>query len=81
MSTHSVLYVVADRDAAQHHERLTTLHQELFGAGQGDPLAPVQLEVVDRATDESLQRLADAGLLTLTTRGARPLFPAATGWR
>ena len=71
---HSVLYVVVEREAALYRERLATLHRELFGAGQSDPLAPVQLEVVDRATHEALQRLADAGLLTLTTRGARPLF-------
>ncbi len=72
---HSVLYVVVDRDAAQHRERLASLHQEFFGRAEGDPLAPVQLEIVDRATHEALARLAAAGLLALTTRGARPLFP------
>jgi superfamily II DNA or RNA helicase len=72
---HSVLYVVVERDAAQHRDRLASLHQEFFGHGAGDPLAPVQLEVVDRATHDALERLAAAGLLTLTTRGARPLLP------
>lgn len=72
---HSVLYVVVEGDAAQHRERLASLHQEFFGRAGGDPLAPVQLEIVDRATHEALARLAAAGLLALTTRGARPLFP------
>jgi hypothetical protein len=72
---HSVLYVVVERDAAQWRERLNNLHQDFFGPGRSDPLAPVQLEVVDRATHDALERLASAGLLTLTTRGNRPLFP------
>ncbi len=72
---HSVLYVVVDRDAAQHRETLAGLREEFFGRTETDPLAPVRLEVVDRATHEALERLAAAGLLTMTTRGARPLFP------
>jgi hypothetical protein len=71
-----VLYVVVDRDAAQYREQLGSLHQEYFGPGQCDPLAPVRLEVIDRATDEALQRLIDAGLLAKTTRASRPLWPA-----
>jgi len=73
---HSVLYVVVDRDAAQWRERLASLHDEYFGPGQCDPLAPVRLEVIDRATDEALQRLIEAGLVAKTTRATRPLFPA-----
>jgi len=76
---HSVLYVVVNRDAAQWRERLSDLHKDFFGPGRSDPLAPVQLEVVDRATHEALERLAAAGLLTLTTRGNRPLFPEPDG--
>lgn len=72
---HSVLYIVVERDAREWRERLNTLHHDFFGPGQSDPLAPVHLEVVDRATHEALERLAAAGLLTLTTRGSRPLFP------
>jgi len=72
---HSVLYVVVDRDAAQWRERLGSLHEEYFGPGRWDPLAPVRLEVVDRATDESLQRLIEAGLVAKTTRATRPLWP------
>jgi hypothetical protein len=73
---HSVLYVVVERDAAQCREKLNSLHEEYFGPGQWDPLAPVRLEVIDRATDEALQRLIDAGLLAKTTRATRPLWPA-----
>jgi hypothetical protein len=73
---HSVLYVVVERDANQWRERLVTLHDRYFGPGQSDPLAPVRLEVIDRATDEALQRLIDAGLVAKTTRATRPLFPA-----
>ncbi|MBI3852027.1 MAG: DEAD/DEAH box helicase [Verrucomicrobia bacterium] len=72
---HSVLYVVVDRDAAQWQTRLNELHRDFFGPGLSDPLAPVQLEVVDRATHEALERLAAAGLISVTTRASRPLFP------
>jgi hypothetical protein len=72
---HSVLYVVVQRDSAQWREQLSALHQEFFGPGQADPLAPVQLEVVDEATDQAVQRLIAAGLLSKTTRSARPLWP------
>ena len=58
--------------------RLDSLHEEYFGPGQWDPLAPVRLEVIDRATDEALQRLIDAGLVARTTRATRPLWPADT---
>ncbi|HEX3718989.1 MAG TPA: DEAD/DEAH box helicase [Verrucomicrobiae bacterium] len=73
---HSVLYVVVERDAAQWRERLNTLHHDYFGPGQSDPLAPVRLEVVDRATHDAVQRLVDAGLVARTTRAARSLWPS-----
>ncbi len=73
---HSVLLVVVDGNPAPHRPRLTSLHGELFGPGKTDPLAPVQLEVIDRVTDEALQRLIAAGLIARTTRASRPLFPA-----
>jgi hypothetical protein len=70
---HSVLYMVVDQDAAKWREKLGALHQEYLG--QCDPLAPVQLEVIDRATDDALQRLLAAGLISTTTRANRPLLP------
>lgn len=73
---HSVLFVVVERDAPLWKERLAPLHQELFGAGKWDPLAPVKIEVIDRATDETLQRLAEAGMIAPSTRAIRNLYPA-----
>jgi superfamily II DNA or RNA helicase len=73
---HSVLYLVVERDPAQWREQLGALHQDFFGVGQSDPLAPVRMEVVDRATDEALQRLVAAGLMSSTTRTTRALWPA-----
>jgi hypothetical protein len=75
---HSVLYVVVDREAPQWRERLNSLHEEYFGPGQCDPLSPVRLEVIDRATDEALQRLIELGLVARTTRASRPLWPEET---
>lgn len=72
---HSVLVVIVDRDPAQWREKLGSLHTELFGPGKTDPLAPTQLEVLDRATDDAIQRLIAAGLISKTTRASRPLFP------
>ncbi|MCL5098090.1 MAG: DEAD/DEAH box helicase [Candidatus Omnitrophica bacterium] len=74
--SHSVLVVVVERDATQWREKLNSLHADLFGPGKTDPLAPVQLEVVDRATDDAIQRLIAAGLINKTTRAARPLLPS-----
>ena len=38
----------------------------------------MRLEVIDRATDEALQRLIEAGLVAKTTRASRPLWPEET---
>jgi hypothetical protein len=73
---HSILVVVVDRDAANWREKLNSLHSDLFGPGKTDPLAPVRLEVIDRATDETIQRLIAAGLLSKTARAARTLYPS-----
>jgi hypothetical protein len=37
------------------------------------------LEVIDRATDEALERLIAAGIITRTARAARPLLPTEDG--
>jgi hypothetical protein len=76
---HTVLVVVVEREPAQWREALNSLHADLFGPGKTDPLAPVQLEVIDRATDEAIQRLIAAGLISKTTRAVRPLFPESDG--
>jgi hypothetical protein len=73
--THSVLVVVVDRDAPLWQERLTALHDEFFGPGKADPLAPVRLEVIDRTTNDALKRLIEAGLVTPAARATRLLWP------
>ena len=76
---HSVIVVVVEDCAAQWTENMKSLHRDLFGPGKTDPLAPVQLEVIDRATDDAVQRLIAAGLVSKTTRATRPLLPCAAG--
>jgi superfamily II DNA or RNA helicase len=72
---HSVLYVVVESQAALHRPRLETLHAEL--CADLESVAPVRLEVLDRATHEALERLIAAGLITSISRAARPLHPVA----
>lgn len=74
--SHSVLVVVVDRQPADWRETLKAVHSEFFGPGKTDPLAPVQLEVIDRDTDDAIERLVGMGLITRTTRASRPLFPS-----
>ena len=42
-----------------------------------ESVAPVRLEVLDRATHEALERLIAAGLIAPVSRAARPLHPVA----
>jgi hypothetical protein len=76
---HSVLVAVVAQDASLWSEKLVSMHQELFGDGRGDPLAPVMLEVIDRATEQALKRLLEAGLVTTATRATRALYPGFEG--
>ena len=69
--------MVVDRNPLEWREKLKAIHADWFGPGKTDPLAPVQLEVLDRATDEAIQRLIAMGLLNQTTRASRSLLPAA----
>lgn len=70
---HSVLCVVVECQPQLVRPELEQLHGELFGPGKTDPLSPTELLVIDRATDDALQRLIAAGLVTSTTRAARTL--------
>jgi hypothetical protein len=72
---HSVLLVVVESDAGSWLEQLRPIHQELFGDHNAGLSEPVQLEVIDRTTAESLSRLAKAGLLRNTVRATRHLYP------
>ncbi len=73
--SHSVLYVVVESQAALHRPRLEALHAEL--CSDLERVAPVRLEVLDRATHEALERLIAAGLIAPVSRAARPLHPVA----
>ena len=72
---HSVLYVVVEAQAALHRPRLESLHAEF--CADLESVAPVRLEVLDRATHEALERLIAAGLIAPITRAARALPPVA----
>lgn len=73
--SHSVLYVVVEGQAALHRPRLEALHAEL--CADLEAVAPVRLEVLDRATHDALERLIAAGLITPSSRASRPLHPVA----
>lgn len=75
---HSVMTVVVDRDADSWRDRIHALHAEWFGRDKTDPLAPVHLQVMDRATAEALKQMAELGLVTPAVRATRHLFPAET---
>jgi hypothetical protein len=72
---HSVIVVVVEDCAAQWAENMKSLHREIFASGKVDPLMAVQVEVIDRVTDEAIQRLIAAGLMSRTIRATRPLLP------
>jgi hypothetical protein len=72
---HSVLYVVVEGQAAACRPRLERLHVEL--CGEMESMAPVRLEVLDRATHEALERLIAAGLIAPVSRAVRALHPVA----
>lgn len=72
----STLLVVVDRNADLWREQLRTLHGDLFGPGKTDPLAPVELQVIDRATSEALLTLEANGLIARTVRATRHLHPS-----
>lgn len=76
-AAHSVLVAIVERDADTWREKLRSVHVDLFGPGKLDPLAPVQLEVIDRATAEALERMAHAGLIATNVRATRHLHPSA----
>ncbi len=72
---HSCLLVVVDRDAEAWSEKLQPLYRDLFGPGAIDPLAPVNLQVIDRATAQAMKALESSGLISSTTRVTRHLYP------
>jgi len=75
--SHSVVMAVVAGDAYVWQEKLASVHNELFGDGRSDPLAPVKLEVIDQASFDAIERLTAAGLIAPSTRAIRELFPGA----
>jgi superfamily II DNA or RNA helicase len=72
---HSTLVVVVDRGAQEIVEQINDIHVAYFGPGKIDPLAPINLDVIDRATFEALRRLEEQGLIKRTVRATR-VIPA-----
>ena len=72
---HSVLVVVVERDADLWREKLLPAHEQLFGRGKYDPLAPVRLEVIDRIAADAMKRLTEMGLIAPSVRATRQLHP------
>jgi len=70
---HTVLVAIVEREAVLWKPHFEQLHAELFA--QQDPLCPVRLEVIDRATVDAMQRLAEAGIVQITHRATRHLYP------
>jgi len=73
--THSVLLVVVERDSSVWRERLRPAYKKLVGNRQSGPPDDIRLEVVDRSTQEAVQRLCEAGLLQMRIRATRHLHP------
>ena len=73
---HSVVVAIVECDAALWQEKLRPVLHELFGNPDLKSVpAPVRLEVIDRGTDDAINRLIEAGLIARTTRAIRSLYP------
>lgn len=70
-----LLLVVVEGDPAQHREKLLALHEEVRQQRSAPESEFAQLEVIDRATEETIQRLIAAGVLARATRAARTFMP------
>lgn len=72
-----VLVVIVDRDAEAWQARLAVLHADLFpdAAKERSNGAP-QLEVIDRATAQAIERLQAADLIQSRLRATRHLHPS-----
>jgi hypothetical protein len=73
---HSVLLVVVERDSAAWRDRLRPGYEKLVANRESGSPEDLRLEVVDRSTEEAVQRLCNAGLLQMKIRATRHLHPA-----
>jgi len=69
----SVILLVVENDVPSRRPALESLYRDHFPPHSMGQDEPPQLEVIDRATDEALQRLMKAGLIAKSDRAARPL--------
>ncbi len=74
---HSVLLVVMDSDATQWEQKFKDTHERYFKDRNCDGQMPVHLQVIDRDTVETLEKLQAMGLVQTTVRTARKLWPLA----
>ena len=70
----AILLVVVERDPAAWREKLNALHSDCFASGNTNS-PPPKLEVIDRSTNETIERLVAAGLISRTSSAERQLFP------
>lgn len=74
-SSQSMLLVVVEQNSAIVREQLAPVYEKLFGpSAQSSGDAPFW-EVVDRSTDEALQRMIQSGIIAPQVRATRPLYP------
>ena len=71
----SLILLVVERDTPSWSEQAANLHRDLYRESAVDAPASSKLEVIDRATNEALQKLIAAGVLTRTSRATRQLMP------
>ena len=74
-SSRSLLLLVVEQNPAIVREQLAPVFERLFGpAAQSSGEAP-SWEVIDRSTDEALQRMIQSGIITPQVRATRALYP------
>jgi hypothetical protein len=73
--TNSVLLVVVERDAVMWRERLRLVYERILASRRPGSPEYMELEVIDRSTEEAVRRLCAAGLLQTRARATRHLYP------
>ncbi len=70
-----MLLLVVEQNSTIVREQLAPVYEKFFGpTAQSSGEAPFW-EVVDRSTDEALQRMIQSGIITPQVRATRPLYP------
>jgi hypothetical protein len=69
--------IVVERNAVEWRERLRSVHEKILSGRRPGSPEYVELEVIDRSTQEAVGRLCDTGLLQMRIRATRHLHPEA----